>query len=199
MLDFCIQSLSIWGQDTELTRSLGPAAAIMLKMLVLVIVSPFDYYNPPDKKWLCVCVCMCVCVRVVGWGGCGGGWWWWLVGWLVGWGRGLILGQNIESVSHLIQGGRRSCDLRRGIVGISHYSDVIMSEMVSQITASRLFTQPFVQAQIKENIKAPRHWPLWREFTGDRLSPRTKDQQRGKCFHLMTSSWELNDSYKSVN
>ena len=27
--------------------------------------------------------------------------------------------------------------------------------------ASRLFTQPFIQAQIKENIKAPRHWPLW--------------------------------------
>ena len=29
---------------------------------------------------------------------------------------------------------------------------------------------------IKENIKAPRHWPLWGEFTGDRLIPRTKDQ-----------------------
>ena len=27
--------------------------------------------------------------------------------------------------------------------------------------ASRLFTQPFVQAQVKENIKAPRHRPLW--------------------------------------
>ena len=26
--------------------------------------------------------------------------------------------------------------------------------------ASRLLTQPFIQAQIKENIKAPRHWPL---------------------------------------
>ena len=26
--------------------------------------------------------------------------------------------------------------------------------------ASRLFTQRFVKAQIKENIKAPRHWPL---------------------------------------
>ena len=26
--------------------------------------------------------------------------------------------------------------------------------------ASRLFTQPFIQAQIKENIKAPRHWPF---------------------------------------
>ena len=36
---------------------------------------------------------------------------------------------------------------------------------------SRLFTQPFIQAQIKENIKAPRHWPLWGEFTDDRWIP----------------------------
>ena len=34
--------------------------------------------------------------------------------------------------------------------------------------AWRLFTQLFIQAQIKENIKAPRHWPLWGEYTGDR-------------------------------
>ena len=34
--------------------------------------------------------------------------------------------------------------------------------------ASPLFIQMFVQAQIKENIKAPRHWPLWGEFTVDR-------------------------------
>ena len=33
--------------------------------------------------------------------------------------------------------------------------------------ASRLFTPPFVQAQIKESITAPRHWPL--------------------CFHWVTS------------
>ena len=32
------------------------------------------------------------------------------------------------------------------------------------------------KAQIKENIKAPRHWPLWGEFTGDWLIPRTNDQ-----------------------
>ena len=31
----------------------------------------------------------------------------------------------------------------------------------------RLFTQPFIQAQMEENTKAPRHWPLWGEFTGD--------------------------------
>ena len=33
--------------------------------------------------------------------------------------------------------------------------------------ALRLFTQPFIQVQIKENIKAPRLWPLCGEFTGD--------------------------------
>ena len=32
------------------------------------------------------------------------------------------------------------------------------------------------KAQIKENIKAPRHWPLWGKFTGDRWIPRTKGQ-----------------------
>ena len=57
-----------------------------------------------------------------------------------------------------------------------HYKDVIMGVMASQIPASRLFTQPFIQAQVKENIKAPRHWPLWGEFTGDRWIPRTKGQ-----------------------
>ena len=40
--------------------------------------------------------------------------------------------------------------------------------------ASWLFTQPFIRALIKENIKTPRHWPLWGEFIGDRWIPRTK-------------------------
>ena len=42
--------------------------------------------------------------------------------------------------------------------------------------SSRLITQPFIQAQIKENTKAPRRWPLWGEFTGDLWIPRTKGQ-----------------------
>ena len=54
--------------------------------------------------------------------------------------------------------------------------------------AACLFIQPFTHAQITENIKALHHWPLCREFTGDRWIPRTKDQLRGKCFHLITSS-----------
>ena len=42
--------------------------------------------------------------------------------------------------------------------------------------ASRLFTQAFIQPQIKECIKAPRHWPLCVEFIGDRWIPRTTGQ-----------------------
>ena len=53
-----------------------------------------------------------------------------------------------------------------------HYSDVIMSVM-----ALRLFTQPFIQAQIKENIKTPRHWPLCREFTGEFPAQRASNAE----------------------
>ena len=42
--------------------------------------------------------------------------------------------------------------------------------------ASPLFAQLVIQAQIKENIKVRRHWPLCGEFTGDRWIPRTKGQ-----------------------
>ena len=48
--------------------------------------------------------------------------------------------------------------------------------------ASRLLTEPIVQAQITENdqaqiaenIKVPRHWRLWGKFAGDRWIPLTK-------------------------
>ena len=67
-----------------------------------------------------------------------------------------------------------------------HYSDVIMSALAYQITS--LFNRLF-KAQIKENIKAPRHWPLFGEFTGHRWIPRTNDQwwrhheDEVCCFH----------------
>ena len=38
------------------------------------------------------------------------------------------------------------------------------------------FLNRFFQAQIKENTKALRHWPLWGEFTGPRWIPLTKGQ-----------------------
>ena len=47
--------------------------------------------------------------------------------------------------------------LRSTTSSISHYSDVIM---LLKLPAFRQFVQPLVQAQIKENIEAPRHGPL---------------------------------------
>ena len=43
-----------------------------------------------------------------------------------------------------------------------HYCDVIMGAMGRKSPASWLFTQPLIQAQINQNIKAPRHWPFVR-------------------------------------
>ena len=57
----------------------------------------------------------------------------------------------------------------------NHYSDVIMGWRLKS-PASSLFTQSFIQAQIKENIKAPRHWPLCGGFTGHRWIPHTNGQ-----------------------
>ena len=42
--------------------------------------------------------------------------------------------------------------------------------------APRLYAQLFVEAQIKENIKAPHHGPLRGEFNVDRWIPHTKSQ-----------------------
>ena len=38
-----------------------------------------------------------------------------------------------------------------------------------------MFIQLFIKTQIKENIKAPRHWPLCEEFTGDFPAQMTSD------------------------
>ena len=43
--------------------------------------------------------------------------------------------------------------------------------------ASRLLAQPLVQAQIRENTKAPHHWPLWREYIGDQRIPLKQANQ----------------------
>ena len=62
----------------------------------------------------------------------------------------------------------------KSILSIIHYYDVIMGAMASEI--SSLILQSSIQAQIKEHIKALRHWPLCGEFTGNRWIPRTNGQ-----------------------
>ena len=48
----------------------------------------------------------------------------------------------------------------------SHYIDVIMTTMASQITSLAVVYSIVYSGVDKKNIKAPRHWPLCGEFTG---------------------------------
>ena len=64
-----------------------------------------------------------------------------------------------------------------------------MSAMASQITSLTIVYSSVYSGTDQRNVKTPRHWPLWGEFTVDRWIPRPKGQLRGKCFHLMASSW----------
>ena len=69
--------------------------------------------------------------------------------------------------------------------------------------ASSSFAQPFVRGQIKENIKAPRHWPLLGECTYNRWIPLTKGQCCGNVsiwwrhhgqdvlYDIETASWMI--------
>ena len=49
--------------------------------------------------------------------------------------------------------------------------DIVSNHQPHDCLLNHLF-----KAQIKENIKTPRHWPLCGEFTCDRWIPRTKGQ-----------------------
>ena len=81
---------------------------------------------------------------------------------------------HVTEVGVLLQKVGHQCS---SVNCVFHYGDVIMgAPWRLKSPASRWFTQPFIQAQIKENIKAPRHWPLCGEFTDHRWIPRTKDQ-----------------------
>ena len=66
--------------------------------------------------------------------------------------------------------GSYDIDRSKGYI-TAHYSDVMMGAMASQITSLGLLIQPFIQVQIKQNIKVLHHWPLCGEFTGDRWIP----------------------------
>ena len=76
-----------------------------------------------------------------------------------------------------------------GVSIANHYDDVIMSAMASQITSLTIVYSTVYLGTAERKHQAPRHWPLCREFTGDRWIPRTNGQWRGKCFNLMASSY----------
>ena len=73
-----------------------------------------------------------------------------------------------------------------------YYSDVIMGAMASQITIVSIVYSTVCSRADQRKHKAPRHRHLWGEFTGDRWIPLTKGQYRGKLFHWLTSSCDIN-------
>ena len=79
---------------------------------------------------------------------------------------------------------------------VHHYSDVIMSTIASQITGvSMVYSAVFSGADERKH-QSSASLVLWGELTGDRWIPLTKGQWRGKCFHLMTSSWRRHNICK---
>ena len=61
--------------------------------------------------------------------------------------------------------------------------------------ASRLFTQAFIQTQIKENIKAPCHWSLCGDFTGTGEFPT----QRASYAENVSIWWSHHEYIACIN
>ena len=68
-----------------------------------------------------------------------------------------------------------------------HYTDVIMTTIASQITSPTVVYSIVHADQRKHRSSAS--LAFVRGSHRDRWIPGTKSQQRGKSFHLMTSSW----------
>ena len=72
---------------------------------------------------------------------------------------------------------------------LSHYNDVTMSVIASQITNLTIaHSTVYSGADQRKHQSSASLAFLWGVHR-DRWIPRTKGQLRGKCFHLMTSSW----------
>ena len=73
---------------------------------------------------------------------------------------------------------------------ILHYNDVIMTTIASQITSLTVVYSTVDsdtdQRKYQSSALLAFVWGIHR----DRGIPRTQGQLRGKCFHLMTSSWQ---------
>ena len=78
-----------------------------------------------------------------------------------------------------------------------HYGDVIMTTIASQITSlTVVYSIVYSDADQRKHQSSASLAFVW-GIHRDRWIPRTKGQLRGKCFHLMTSSWH--NSYCCFN
>ena len=70
-----------------------------------------------------------------------------------------------------------------------HYIDVIMTTMTSRITSLTVVYSNVYSDADQRKHQSFASLAFVRGIHRDRWIPRTKGQLRGKCFHLMTSSW----------
>ena len=61
--------------------------------------------------------------------------------------------------------------INRLCLGITHYSDVMMSVMAFQITSVSIVCSAVCSGADQAKHQSSRHWPLWGESTGDRWFP----------------------------
>ena len=73
----------------------------------------------------------------------------------------------------------------------AYYSDVIMGTITSEITSLTIVYATVYSEADQRKHQSSASLVFVREFTGDRWIPRTNGQLRGRCFHLMTSSWSV--------
>ena len=70
-----------------------------------------------------------------------------------------------------------------------HYDDFIMTTIASQITSlTSVYSTIYSDADQRKHQSSASLAFVW-GIHRDRWIPRTEGQLRGKCFHLMTSSW----------
>ena len=80
-------------------------------------------------------------------------------------------------------------DRRASFSDRSHYDDVRMGAIASQITSLTIvYSTVYLDADQRKHQSSASLAFVW-GIHRDRWIPRTKGQLRGKCFHLMTSSW----------
>ena len=72
-----------------------------------------------------------------------------------------------------------------------HYCDVIMGAMASLITSLTIVYSSVYSGADQRKHQSPASLAFVQGIHRDRWIPRTNDKQRGKCFHLMTSSCSL--------
>ena len=81
----------------------------------------------------------------------------------------------------------------------SHYDDVIMTTTAAQITSlTVVYSTVYSDANQRNHQSSASLAFVW-GIHRDRWIPRTKGQLRGKCFHLMTSSWLLDKNRRRSN